>query len=179
MTLKLLFAADGRVLGAQGVGAEGVEKQIDVVSQTMHFAGTVRDLAEAEMCYAPPYNSAKSPVNMMGFVASNVLDGLMTPVSPEEVGEGDLVLDVRTPQEFVAGHIEGSVNIPLGRTARKARRGAELDADRRHLCGGAARIYRGAHPCGHGIKAENLTGGYRMYVLAKKSGDRHKRKMTS
>lgn len=170
MTLKLLFAADGRVLGAQGVGAEGVEKQIDVVSQTMHFAGTVRDLAEAEMCYAPPYNSAKSPVNMMGFVASNVLDGLMTPVSPEEVGEDDLVLDVRTPQEFAAGHIEGSVNIPLDEL--RARLDEVPNSTRIVVtCAVGLRGYIAARIlAGHGIKAENLTGGYRMYALAKRAG---------
>ena len=170
MTLKLLFAADGRVLGAQGVGAEGVEKQIDVVSQTMHFAGTVRDLAEAEMCYAPPYNSAKSPVNMMGFVASNVLDGLMTPVSPEEVGEDDLVLDVRTPQEFAAGHIEGSVNIPLDEL--RARHDEVPNSTRIVVtCAVGLRGYIAARIlAGHGIKAENLTGGYRMYALAKRAG---------
>lgn len=170
MTLKLLFAADGRVLGAQGVGAEGVEKQIDVVSQTMHFAGTVRDLAEAEMCYAPPYNSAKSPVNMMGFVASNVLDGLMTPVSPEEVGEDDLVLDVRTPQEFADGHIEGSVNIPLDEL--RARLDEVPNSTRIVVtCAVGLRGYIAARIlAGHGIKAENLTGGYRMYALAKRAG---------
>ena len=170
MTLKLLFAADGRVLGAQGVGAEGMEKQIDVVSQTMHFAGTVRDLAEAEMCYAPPYNSAKSPVNMMGFVASNVLDGLMTPVSPEEVGEDDLVLDVRTPQEFAAGHIEGSVNIPLDEL--RARLDEVPNSTRIVVtCAVGLRGYIAARIlAGHGIKAENLTGGYRMYTLAKRAG---------
>lgn len=170
MTLKLLFAADGRVLGAQGVGAEGVEKQIDVVSQAMHFAGTVRDLAEAEMCYAPPYNSAKSPVNMMGFVASNVLDGLMTPVSPEEVGEDDLVLDVRTPQEFAAGHIEGSVNIPLDEL--RARLDEVPNSTRIVVtCAVGLRGYIAARIlAGHGIKAENLTGGYRMYALAKRAG---------
>lgn len=170
MTLKLLFAADGRVLGAQGVGAEGVEKQIDVVSQTMYFAGTVRDLAEAEMCYAPPYNSAKSPVNMMGFVASNVLDGLMTPVSPEEVGEDDLVLDVRTPQEFAAGHIEGSVNIPLDEL--RARLDEVPNSTRIVVtCAVGLRGYIAARIlAGHGIKAENLTGGYRMYALAKRAG---------
>ena len=95
MTLKLLFAPDGRVLGAQGVGADGVEKQMDVISTAMKFGGTVRDLAEVELCYAPPFNSAKSPVNMLGFIASNVLDGLMDVTCPEDVKEEDFVLDVR------------------------------------------------------------------------------------
>ena len=122
------------------------------------------------MCYAPPYNSAKSPVNMMGFVASNVLDGLMTPVSPEEVGEGDLVLDVRTPQEFVAGHIEGSVNIPLDEL--RARLDEVPNSTRIVVtCAVGLRGYIAARIlAGHGIKAENLTGGYRMYVLAKRAG---------
>lgn len=79
MVCKLLFAPDGRVLGAQAVGADNVEKQIDVIAAAMKFGGTVRDLAQMELCYAPPYNSAKSPVNMMGFIASNLLDGLAPP----------------------------------------------------------------------------------------------------
>ena len=87
MILKLLFDRDGKVLGAQGVGEEHVEKQIDVIAAAMRFGGKVSDLAQMELCYAPPYNSAKSPVNMLGFIASNVLDGLMSPAYAEDVSD--------------------------------------------------------------------------------------------
>ena len=170
MTLKLLFAPDGRVLGAQGVGADSVEKQMDVISTVMKFGGTVRDLAEVELCYAPPFNSAKSPVNMLGFIASNVLDGLMDVTCPEDVKEGDFVLDVRTPQEYAAGHIAGSVNIPLDELRERL---GELPKDTAITvtCAVGLRGYIAARIlAGHGFKALDLTGGYRMYATAKRAG---------
>ena len=170
MILKLLFAPDGRVLGAQGVGADSVEKQMDVISTVMKFGGTVRDLAEVELCYAPPFNSAKSPVNMLGFIASNVLDGLMDVTCPEDVKEGDFVLDVRTPQEYAAGHIAGSVNIPLDELRDRL---GELPQDTAIVvtCAVGLRGYIAARIlAGHGFKALNLIGGYRMYATAKKAG---------
>lgn len=170
MTLKLLFAPDGRVLGAQGVGADGVEKQMDVISTAMKFGGTVRDLAEVELCYAPPFNSAKSPVNMLGFIASNVLDGLMDVTCPEDVKEEDFVLDVRTPQEYAAGHIAGSVNIPLDELRERL---GELPKDTAITvtCAVGLRGYIAARILvGHGFKALDLTGGYRMYATAKRAG---------
>lgn len=170
MTLKLLFAPDGRVLGAQGVGADGVEKQMDVISTAMKFGGTVRDLAEVELCYAPPFNSAKSPVNMLGFIASNVLDGLMDVTCPEDVKEEDFVLDVRTPQEYAAGHIAGSVNIPLDELRERL---GELPKDTAItvMCAVGLRGYIAARILvGHGFKALDLTGGYRMYATAKRAG---------
>ena len=170
MTLKLLFAPDGRVLGAQGVGADSVEKQMDVISTAMKFGGTVRDLAEVELCYAPPFNSAKSPVNMLGFIASNVLDGLMDVTCPEDVKEEDFVLDVRTPQEYAAGHIAGSVNIPLDELRERL---GELPKDTAITvtCAVGLRGYIAARIlAGHGFKALNLTGGYRMYATAKRAG---------
>ena len=170
MTLKLLFAPDGRVLGAQGVGADGVEKQMDVISTAMKFGGTVRDLAEVELCYAPPFNSAKSPVNILGFIASNVLDGLMDVTCPEDVREEDFVLDVRTPQEYAAGHIAGSVNIPLDELRERL---GELPKDTAITvtCAVGLRGYIAARIlAGHGFKASNLTGGYRMYATATRAG---------
>lgn len=170
MTLKLLFAPDGRVLGAQGVGADGVEKQMDVISTAMKFGGTVRDLAEVELCYAPPFNSAKSPVNVLGFIASNVLDGLMDVTCPEDVKEEDFVLDVRTPQEYAAGHIAGSVNIPLDELRERL---GELPKDTAITvtCAVGLRGYIAARIlAGHGFKALDLTGGYRMYATAKRAG---------
>ena len=170
MVLKLLFAPDGRVLGAQGAGAESVEKQLDVISAVMKFGGNVRDLAEMELCYAPPFNSAKSPVNMLGFIACNVLDGLVRTVSAEDVGEEDFVLDVRTPQEFAAGHIADSVNIPLDELRERL---GELPRDTKITvtCAVGLRGYIAARVlAGHGFDAVNLTGGYRMYSMMKRAG---------
>lgn len=170
MILKLLFDRDGKVLGAQGVGEEHVEKQIDVIAAAMRFGGKVSDLAQMELCYAPPYNSAKSPVNMLGFIASNVLDGLMFPAYAEDVKEGDLVLDVRTPSEFAAGHIEGSLNIPLDELRDRL---GEVPKDTPIVvtCAVGLRGYIAARILvGHGYTASDLTGGYRMYCLAKKAG---------
>ena len=170
MILKLLFDRDGKVLGAQGVGEEHVEKQIDVIAAAMRFGGKVSDLAQMELCYAPPYNSAKSPVNMLGFIASNVLDGLMSPAYAEDVKEGDLVLDVRTPSEFAAGHIEGSLNIPLDELRDRL---GEVPKDTPIVvtCAVGLRGYIAARIlAGHGYTASDLTGGYRMYCLAKKAG---------
>ena len=170
MILKLLFDRDGKVLGAQGVGEEHVEKQIDVIAAAMRFGGKVSDLAQMELCYAPPYNSAKSPVNMLGFIASNVLDGLMAPAYAEDVKEGDLVLDVRTPSEFAAGHIEGSLNIPLDELRDRL---GEVPKDTPIVvtCAVGLRGYIAARIlAGHGYTASDLTGGYRMYCLAKKAG---------
>ena len=170
MVLKLLFAPDGRVLGAQGAGAESVEKQMDVISAAMKFGGNVRDLAEMELCYAPPFNSAKSPVNMLGFIACNVLDGLVRTVSAEDVGEEDFVLDVRTPQEFAAGHIADSVNIPLDELRERL---SELPRDTKITvtCAVGLRGYIAARVlAGHGFDAVNLTGGFRMYSMMKRAG---------
>ena len=170
MALKLLFAPDGRVLGAQGAGAESVEKQMDVISAVMKFGGSVRDLAEMELCYAPPFNSAKSPVNMLGFIACNVLDGLVRTVSAEDVGEEDFVLDVRTPQEFAAGHIADSVNIPLDELRERL---GELPRDTKITvtCAVGLRGYIAARVlAGHGFDAVNLTGGFRMYSMMKRAG---------
>lgn len=170
MILKLLFDRDGKVLGAQGVGEEHVEKQIDVIAAAMRFGGKVSDLAQMELCYAPPYNSAKSPVNMLGFIASNVLDGLMSPAYAEDVKEGDLVLDVRMPSEFAAGHIEGSLNIPLDELRDRL---GEVPKDTPIVvtCAVGLRGYIAARIlAGHGYTASDLTGGYRMYCLAKKAG---------
>lgn len=170
MILKLLFDRDGKVLGAQGVGEEHVEKQIDVIAAAMRFGGKVSDLAQMELCYAPPYNSAKSPVNMLGFIASNVLDGLMSPAYAEDVKEGDLVLDVRTPSEFAAGHIEGALNIPLDELRDRL---GEVPKDTPIVvtCAVGLRGYIAARIlAGHGYTASDLTGGYRMYCLAKKAG---------
>ncbi|MBQ2849482.1 MAG: FAD-dependent oxidoreductase, partial [Thermoguttaceae bacterium] len=112
--VKLLFAPnDGKILGAQFVGRQGVDKRTDVVATAAQFGGTVRDLATLELAYAPPFNAAKDPVNEAGMIASNVLIGLTRPVYPDELPENALLLDVRTSEEFELATIPGAVNVPL------------------------------------------------------------------
>ena len=118
ITLKLLFEVpSGKVLGAQAIGGQGTEKRIDVIAATIKFEGTVFDLEELELTYAPPYSSAKDPVNMAGFVASNYLRGDISLKHWYEIDEskknGGTILDVRTNREYEARKIEGSVNIPI------------------------------------------------------------------
>ena len=115
--LKLLFAPDGRVLGAQATGGEGVDKRIDVIATAIRAGMSVEDLADLELAYAPPFGSAKDPVNMAGFLASNVLAGDLVLWHETDldvvVGDpGTVLLDVRSPAEFATGHLPGAVNIP-------------------------------------------------------------------
>ncbi len=114
MTLKLLFAPDGKVLGAQAVGQAGVDKRIDVIATVIKLGGTVHDLAELELCYAPPYGSAKDPVNVAGMVAENVLSGRGPVLHWHDWRTFDgTLLDVRTAPENARGALPGSLHIPL------------------------------------------------------------------
>jgi len=113
--MKMVFSKeDGRVLGAQAVGQQGVDKRIDVISMAIQYRATVYDLEEAELGYAPQYGAAKDPINMAGMVAANVLRD-DAPLAPwEDIKHTDaLILDVRTPSEYRSDHIEGAINIPL------------------------------------------------------------------
>ncbi|MFX0019850.1 MAG: FAD-dependent oxidoreductase [Promethearchaeota archaeon] len=116
ITLKLLFEVPtGKILGAQAVGGSGTEKRIDVISTVIKFGGTVFDLEELELTYAPPFGSAKDPVNMAGFVGANVIKG-DHPIwhwedLPEIQQNNSFLLDVRTPEEYAVGSIENAVNI--------------------------------------------------------------------
>jgi len=119
MHIKVLFAPDdGRLLGAQVVGFDGVDKRIDVFATALAAGMSVRDLQHLELAYAPPYGSAKDPVNMAGFVGTNMLDGLVTAWYPEDypgkTSDGALV-DVRSPREYDAWHIPGAVNLPISK----------------------------------------------------------------
>lgn len=118
MTIKVVFSpADGKLLGAQIVGYDGVDKRIDVLAQVIKKGGTVEDLTRVEQAYAPPYSSAKDPVAIAGYVAGNIISGKMKPAYWREVRDakpGSFVLvDVRTPMEFAAGALPGAVNVPL------------------------------------------------------------------
>ena len=118
MTVKVIFAPDsGRLLGAQAVGHEGVDKRIDLLAQVIKHGGTVSDLTLTEHAYAPPYSSAKDPVALAGYVAENILTGRMRPIYWRELRDMDktavTLIDVRTADEFATGAIEGAINIPL------------------------------------------------------------------
>ena len=112
--LALLFTPEGRVLGAQAVGTDGVDKRIDVVATALRAEMTVDDLAELELAYAPPFGSAKDPVNMAAFLAQNLLDGTTVQWSARDLEQlGDvLLLDVRSAREFESGHLVGALNVP-------------------------------------------------------------------
>jgi rhodanese-related sulfurtransferase len=118
MTLKLIFdPKSGEILGAQGIGTEGVDKRIDVIATAMRGGITAPELADLELAYAPPFGSAKDPVNMLGYVAENVISGLSKVAQWDEVDQyrekGYELLDVRSVAECGQGMIPGSKNIPV------------------------------------------------------------------
>jgi NADPH-dependent 2,4-dienoyl-CoA reductase/sulfur reductase-like enzyme/rhodanese-related sulfurtransferase len=162
---KLLFSVpDGRILGVQAVGVEGVEKRVDVIAMAIQMGGTVRDLAEAELCYAPQFGAAKDPANLAGMIAVNHLDGLMPLADWQALGRtGAVLLDVRDTDEHAAGHVEGAVHIPLAELRRRYR---ELPPDRplAVYCGVGQRAYYATRFLAQrGYRAANLSGGYATY----------------
>lgn len=163
--LKLLFRRrDGRILGAQAVGDAGVERRIDVIATALQMQGTVFDLEEAELCYAPQYGGAKDPVNFAGMIASNVVRGDMELAPWSGIGATDaLLLDVREPKEFAAGTVSGAINIPLGQLRSRLR---ELPVGREIWvsCGVGQRAYYACRILAqNGFHARNLSGGYSTY----------------
>jgi NADPH-dependent 2,4-dienoyl-CoA reductase/sulfur reductase-like enzyme/rhodanese-related sulfurtransferase len=170
--LKLLYSpSDGRVLGAQAVGFEGVEKRIDVIASVLQFGGTVDDLAEAELCYAPQYGAAKDPVNLAGMIAANVRSGDMPLAAWESLGRDDaMILDVREPAEYAAGAIPGAENLPLSQLRARL---AELPKGRaiRVCCGVGQRGYFATRFLRqNGYDATNLSGGYATWRMRKAGG---------
>jgi NADPH-dependent 2,4-dienoyl-CoA reductase/sulfur reductase-like enzyme/rhodanese-related sulfurtransferase len=159
--IKLLFSpADGKILGAQAVGEEGVEKRIDVISMAIQKGSTVFDLEEAEMCYAPQFGSAKDPVNMAGMVAANVLRG-DSPVAHWNNLDPSryFVVDVREPFEFKAGHFEGAVNIPLP-TLRSRLGEIPKDKPVSVYCAAGQRSYYATRILiQNGYQVKNISGG--------------------
>jgi rhodanese-related sulfurtransferase len=159
-----LFNDDGKVLGAQAVGYEGVDKRIDVIAAVIRLNGTVNDLAELELSYAPPYSSAKDPVNIAGYVAQNRLTGLshlITWSELEQLNKNDYILvDVRTEAEYSKGHIEGAVNIPVDELRERL---DELDKSKTIVvyCRVGYRGYIADRILSqNGFKVLNITGGY-------------------
>ena len=167
MTLKLLFAPDsGRIFGAQIVGREGVDKRIDTIGVTMRLGGTASDLKDLELAYAPPYSSAKDPVNMAGYVAENIRTGLVR-IAPYDAPMTDpeaTLLDVREEAEVMAYAVPNAINIPLGKLRVRMN---ELDPEKRIivLCGIGVRAYTAARILDqNGFKnIEVYPGGVRLY----------------
>jgi len=169
MTLKLIFNDEGRVLGAQGIGYDGVDKRIDVIATVIRLKGTVDDLTELELAYAPPFSSAKDPVNMVGFLAQNVLAGRTHVVAWKDIEsprlKDSILLDVRTEEEFNNGHLPGSINIPLD--SLRDRMG-ELDRNKQIIeyCQVGLRGYIADRILSqNGYNVFNITGGYKTVSL--------------
>jgi NADPH-dependent 2,4-dienoyl-CoA reductase/sulfur reductase-like enzyme/rhodanese-related sulfurtransferase len=170
--LKLVFSVpDGRILGAQAVGFEGVEKRIDVIATAIQFHGTVHDLAEAELCYSPQFGAAKDPVNLAGMLAENVLNGDMPVADWLELDRTDaLLLDVREGDEFSRGHIPKAINLPLSQLRSRY---AELPKDRDIwvCCAVGQRAYFASRfLTQHGYHSKNLSGGFTIYKALKAAG---------
>jgi rhodanese-related sulfurtransferase len=170
MSLKLLFdPQNGQILGAQAVGTSGVDKRIDVIAVAMRAGMTVQQLQDVELCYAPPFGSAKDPVNYAGFVASNVISGDMSVCHVEDLtgpSDNSVLLDVRSPMEVKAGTIPGAVNIPVDELRNRLH---ELPADKEILafCQVGLRGYLACRILSQaGFKCRNLTGGYKTYCAA-------------
>ncbi len=163
--MKLLFAVDdGRILGAQALGQDGVEKRIDVIAMAIQNGASVFDLEEAELCYAPQFGAAKDAVNMAGMIAANVLRGDLPLAEWEELSSTSaLLVDVRQPEEYSVGHIEDAINLPLPQLRSRL---AELPRDREIWlnCGVGQRSYYALRVLlQHGFRAKNLSGGFTTY----------------
>jgi NADPH-dependent 2,4-dienoyl-CoA reductase/sulfur reductase-like enzyme/rhodanese-related sulfurtransferase len=160
------FAPDGTLLGAQAVGRAGVDKRIDVLATAIRAGMTAEDLAELELAYAPPYGSAKDPVNMLGFVAQNALDGTMPQWQAwdlEDAAENTLILDVRSRGEYAYGHLDGVLNIPHTELRERLAevRAAAAGRDISVHCASGVRSYLATRILlGEGLKARNLSGGW-------------------
>ncbi|MCG7375487.1 FAD-dependent oxidoreductase [Paenibacillus sp. ACRSA] len=167
VTLKLLFSSDGKILGAQAVGYEGVDKRIDDISVAIHFGGNVRDLTELELSYAPPYSSAKDPVNMVGYAAENMIEGRLDSFTYAQLAERNpvksVLLDVRSDLEYRNGNIPGSLSIPVDELRQRL---DELDVSKEIwvYCQVGLRGYTATQILRqHGYQVKNLSGGYKTY----------------
>ncbi|MGQ7364706.1 FAD-dependent oxidoreductase [Streptococcus suis] len=170
IALKLLFGIDGKILGAQAIGTEGVEKRIDVIATAMRFGARADQLASIELSYAPPYSSAKDPVNMLGYTADNILSGKVATFQWSQVDElisnNAFLLDVREEFELATGTIESSHHIPLNQLRQRL---GELPKNQPiyvycqvgHRGYNATRILSQA-----GFDVKNLDGGYKTYKTA-------------
>jgi len=167
LLLKLLYdPATGRLLGAQAVGGAGVDKRLDVLATALAGGLTVEDLEQLDLCYAPPFGSAKDPVVMAGFVAANERRGVMPTITPGELldalagGDGPAVIDVRSPGEYDEGHLEPARNVPVDQLRARL---DEVPADRpvAVYCGVGYRSYVAQQILANSGRrnVRNVTGG--------------------
>ncbi len=167
MCLKLIFDKKGKVLGAQNVGVEGIEKRIDVIATAIRFGASIYDLQKLELSYAPPYSSAKDPVNMVGFAAENIFNGDQKATLCRELSSRDkektILLDVRNKTEVSLSKIEDAIHIDVDELRDRI---DELPKDKEIIAYCAIGV-RGYIACKilkqHGYKCSNLIGGYSLY----------------
>ena len=180
MMVKTLFSPEtGRLLGAQIVGFEGVDKRIDVLAAAVRMGMTGEALTELELSYAPPYSSAKDPVNMAGYVIENVRSGLVQQYHWHDVEalprDGSVILlDTRTPAEYGRGHIEGAVNLPLDELRERL---PELERSKSVYvnCHSGLRSYLACRILmQNGFECYNLSGGYRFYQIVMHEREDHR-----
>ena len=172
MSVKILWDKKTlKIIGAQIVGFDGVDKRMDVIASAIRFGAKVTDLAELELCYAPPYGSAKDPVNMAGFVAENIISGRVKQFFWHDVEslprDGSVtLLDVRTATERTRGHIDGFTHIPLDSLRKRIN---ELPKDKPvyvHCHSGLRSYIACCILAGNGFDCYNLAGGWRLYESA-------------
>ncbi len=164
LDIKLLFTPEGRILGAQVVGAHNVDKTLDVIATVMKTGGTVDDLAALELAYAPPFSSAKNPVNIAGYVAGNIIRGDLPVASWDQILDQEnpdfLLLDIRSKSQFAAGALEGALHIPLAELRQRLH---ELPRDKEIIvyCTIGLTSYLATRILiQNGFKARNLSGGW-------------------
>lgn len=169
MTMKVVFERETyRLLGAQIVGYEGVDKRIDVLATAIHAGLNATQLKDLDLAYAPPYSSAKDPVNMAGFMIENIAEGRMRQWHLKDVGKlpedgSAMLLDVRTVREYAGGHIEGFRNIPIDELRERIH---EIDPGKPVyvICQSGLRSYIAARILeGNGFETYNFSGGFRYY----------------
>ena len=171
ISMKLFFdPKTGKLLGAQAVGKEGVDKRIDVLAVAIRAGMTVYDLENLELCYAPPYGSAKDPVNFLGFVATNILKGDVSICHSDDLTNlksDQVILDVRSAKEAQGGMIPGAVNIPVDDIRDQL---SQFSKDKEYLayCQVGLRGYLACRILTqHGFKCRNLSGGYQTYKASR------------
>lgn len=163
--MKVLFNDDGKILGAQIVGSDGVDKRIDLLAMAIRNEITVSELEELELAYAPPYGSAKDPVNFVGFVANNLLKGDLKLVYPDSIPPDAFILDARSPDEYLCGSIPNAVNIPLEELRNRL---SDIPKDREIviLCKVGIRAYNAERMLrAEGFDVKSIGGGYFTWLL--------------
>ncbi|HEY94513.1 MAG TPA: FAD-dependent oxidoreductase [Dehalococcoidia bacterium] len=173
MAFKLIFSSeDGRILGAQAVGEEGVDKRIDVIAMAIQLGATVFDLEEAELSYAPQFGSAKEVVNLAGMAAANILRGDIPTTHWDVVKAADrLTLDVREPKDFADGPIEGAMNIPLANLRTYIKNLDKTAKVQVYCTQGKNSYYATRVLLLNGFDCINISGGYKTYQAWRQLGE--------